>query len=55
VEAGTAAESFAPALEAMGSVVEVAPVDSEPHAVAITPGDLLGSADLRREGVGVGE
>ena len=54
VEAGTAAEALAPALEEMGFEVSARALTSGLHAISI--GDRLqGGADPRREGIALGE
>jgi gamma-glutamyltranspeptidase / glutathione hydrolase len=51
LEAGTALESAAAALEAMGHEVELEPMVSGLHGIRITDDGLDGGADGRREGV----
>jgi len=54
LEAGTQAEALAPALEALGYEVNVRPLTSGLHMIAI--GDRLrGGADPRREGIVLGD
>ncbi|MCP1337773.1 gamma-glutamyltransferase [Futiania mangrovi] len=56
LEAGTAAEALAPALESKGHEVRVVEMTSGLHAIAIgTDGTLTGAADRRREGVALGD
>ena len=55
LEEGTSAESFAPALEALGYQVSVRELNSGLHGIAITSDGLEGGADPRREGVVLGE
>ena len=56
LEAGTAAETLAPALEALGHEVKVVEMTSGLHAIAISAdGTLTGAADRRREGVALGD
>lgn len=54
LEAGTTAETFQPALEAMGYEVNLRDLTSGLHAIEIGDG-LLGGADPRREGIALGE
>ncbi len=51
VEKGTAAESLAPKLEALGFPVKVRDLNSGLHGFVITPTGLEGGADPRREGI----
>jgi len=55
IEAGTTAEKFAEPLKALGYEVKAGEMNSGLHAIEITEGGLVGSADPRREGVAVGE
>lgn len=55
IEAGTTAERFAEPLKALGYEVKAGEMNSGLHAIEITEGGLVGSADPRREGVAVGE
>jgi len=55
IEAGTAATTMKPALEAMGFAVKEMEMSSGVQAIAIGPDGLVGAADPRREGVAVGE
>ena len=54
LEAGTAAESFETALEAMGFVVNIRDLNSGLHGIAISQEGLEGGADPRREGIVLG-
>jgi gamma-glutamyltranspeptidase/glutathione hydrolase len=55
IEAGTAAEALAPALEAMGFKTKSVDMTSGVQAIEITGDGLVGAADPRREGVVIGE
>ncbi len=55
LEAGTEAEGWAPALEAMGHEVAVGEMTSGIQAIVVTPEGLIGGADSRREGVAIGD
>ncbi|MYZ50035.1 gamma-glutamyltransferase [Propylenella binzhouense] len=55
LEAGTAAERFAPALRGLGYEVKAGELNSGLQAIEIAPGRLQGAADSRREGVAIGE
>jgi gamma-glutamyltranspeptidase/glutathione hydrolase len=55
LEAGTEAETWAPALEAMGHEVQAGEMTSGIQALVVTPAGLLGGADGRREGVAIGD
>jgi len=55
LEAGTAAEDQAAALQAMGYATESVAMTSGLHVVAIGPGGLSGGADPRREGIALGD
>ncbi|MBO6519125.1 MAG: gamma-glutamyltransferase [Rhodospirillales bacterium] len=55
IEAGTAAESLKPALEAMGHDVRLREMTSGLHGIHFTPEGLTGGADPRREGIVLGE
>ncbi len=55
LEKGTAAESFAPALEALGYKTDIKDLNSGLHGIEITPNGLEGGADPRREGLALGE
>jgi gamma-glutamyltranspeptidase/glutathione hydrolase len=55
LEKGTAAEKLAPALEALGFKTEIRDLTSGLHGIEITPQGLEGGADVRREGVALGE
>lgn len=55
LEKGTAAEKLAPALEALGFETEIRDLTSGLHGIEITPQGLEGGADIRREGVALGE
>jgi len=54
LEAGTAAESLAPALTEMGYDVEARDLNSGLHGIEITTEGLEGGADPRREGLAIG-
>ena len=54
LEAGTALEEIAPALEALGHDVRVRPLVSGLHAIRRVEGGLEGGADPRREGIALG-
>ena len=54
LEAGTALEQLAPALEALGYEVRIRPLVSGLHAVRRIEGGLEGGADPRREGIALG-
>ncbi len=55
LEAGTEAEGWQAALEAMGHEVRVSDMNSGIQAIVVTPEGLVGGADARREGVAVGD
>jgi gamma-glutamyltranspeptidase/glutathione hydrolase len=55
LEAGTEAENFADDLESLGYKTKVGDQNSGLHGIAITAGGLVGGADLRREGVALGD
>ena len=55
IEKGTAAEKFAPALEAFGYKVEIRDLNSGLHGIEITDDGLEGGADTRREGIALGD
>ncbi|USH02386.1 gamma-glutamyltransferase [Grimontia kaedaensis] len=55
LEAGTDAESFKPALEAMGYEVNIRDLTSGIHGIVIDSSTLVGGADPRREGLVVAE
>ncbi|MGF9692634.1 gamma-glutamyltransferase [Rhizobium sp. 0TCS1.26] len=55
IEAGTAAETFAEPLKALGYEVNPTEMNSGLQAIEITANGLAGSADPRREGIAVGE
>tara|TARA_R110002167_G_scaffold317911_1_gene523528 strand:- start:885 stop:1601 length:717 start_codon:yes stop_codon:yes gene_type:complete len=55
LEAGTAAESLGPALEALGYKVDVRDLNSGLQGILIDGDRLRGGADPRREGVVLGE
>jgi gamma-glutamyltranspeptidase/glutathione hydrolase len=55
LEAGTKAEEFADDLEALGFKTKVGDLNSGLHGIAIMPGELVGGADPRREGVALGD
>ena len=54
LEAGTALEEIAPALEALGHEVRIRPMVSGLHAIRRVDGMLEGGADPRREGIALG-
>ena len=54
LEAGTALEAIAPALEALGHEVRIRPLVSGLHAIRRVDGMLEGGADPRREGIALG-
>jgi len=55
LEAGTAAEAQAEALQAMGYATEVRDLTSGLHVIDLRGGRLRGGADPRREGVALGQ
>ena len=55
IELGSALESIAAALRALGHPVEAVPMVSGLHGIMRTPRGLAGGADPRREGVVLGE
>ncbi|MDA8870006.1 gamma-glutamyltransferase, partial [Rhizobiaceae bacterium] len=55
LEAGTAAEAMAPALQALGYETSIRVLNSGLHAIAVTAEGLEGGADPRREGLVIGE
>jgi len=55
LERGTAAEKFVKPLEKLGFEVEVRDLNSGLHGIEITPDGLEGGADIRREGVAIGD
>jgi gamma-glutamyltranspeptidase/glutathione hydrolase len=55
LEKGTAAETFEPALQALGFKTKIGDLNSGLHAVVLTPQGLEGGADPRREGVALGD
>jgi gamma-glutamyltranspeptidase/glutathione hydrolase len=55
IEAGTALVDMTDALRAMGHEVKVREMTSGLHAIQVTPHNLLGGADRRREGVALGD
>jgi gamma-glutamyltranspeptidase/glutathione hydrolase len=55
LEAGTEAEAWKAALEAMGHTVKLTAMTSGIQAIRITPAGIEGGADGRREGVAIGE
>ncbi|HEX8620688.1 MAG TPA: gamma-glutamyltransferase [Allosphingosinicella sp.] len=55
VEKGTALETLAPALRALGHKVQVAPLGLKANAVERVNGRWVGAADPRSEGVGMSE
>jgi gamma-glutamyltranspeptidase/glutathione hydrolase len=55
LEPGTAWDSLAAALQAMGHEVHRVPLTSGEHIIAVTPEGLEGGADPRREGVALGD
>ena len=54
LEAGTALEEIAPALEALGHEVRIRPMVSGLHAIRRVDGMLEGGADPRLEGIALG-
>ena len=50
LEQGTAAEQWAPTLEKLGFETHIKPLTSGVQAIQILPRQLIGAADLRREG-----
>ncbi|HSG94936.1 MAG TPA: gamma-glutamyltransferase, partial [Afifellaceae bacterium] len=54
LEAGTPAEGFAAALEALGYETNIRALNSGLHAIAMGPDGLTGGADSRREGIALG-
>ena len=55
LEAGSAAETLAPALRALGHEISVRDLNSGLHAILIDGDTMLGAADRRREGVVLSE
>ena len=55
LEKGTALESLAPALQAMGHEVKAVEMTSGLAVIQVTPEGLQGGADSRREGVALGD
>jgi gamma-glutamyltranspeptidase/glutathione hydrolase len=55
LERGTAAEKLAAPLRALGHDVRITPETSGLHVISILPGELVGGADPRREGVALGD
>lgn len=55
VEKGTRAEKLVAPLEALGFKVEVRDLNSGLHGIEITPEGLEGGADIRREGLAIGD
>ncbi|WP_108259447.1 gamma-glutamyltransferase [Mangrovicoccus ximenensis] len=55
IEAGTAAGTLAAPLAEMGFEIRQTELNSGIHAIAVTPGGLLGGADPRREGIALGK
>ncbi|MCF3639466.1 gamma-glutamyltransferase [Rhizobium sp. TRM95111] len=55
LEAGTAAETMAGPLKALGYEVKAGEMNSGLHAIEITADSLKGAADPRREGIAVGQ
>lgn len=55
IEGGTALVDMTEALRAMGHEVRVRALISGLHAIQVTPHNLLGGADPRREGVALGD
>lgn len=54
LEAGTEAETLAPALEALGHEVNIRALNSGLHMILIEDGHFFGAADPRRAGVALG-
>ncbi len=55
LEEGTSAEKFAAPLEEIGFVTQVRGLNSGLHGIEITDNGLEGGADIRREGLAIGE
>ncbi|MEQ8285086.1 gamma-glutamyltransferase [Thalassospira sp.] len=55
IEEGTSAESLEPALAALGFKTSLRDLNSGIHAIMITDDGLIGGADLRREGIVIGQ
>jgi len=55
LEQGTAAADLKEALEALGHEVKIVPMTSGLHGIRIVDGVLTGGADIRREGVVIGD
>ncbi|MFQ5466964.1 MAG: gamma-glutamyltransferase, partial [Kiloniellaceae bacterium] len=55
LEADTPLTDLAPGLRALGHQVNVRPMTSGLHGIAVTAQGLVGGADPRREGLAVGD
>ncbi len=55
LEAGSSAENFAPALQALGYETEMRELNSGLHGIEFTQSGLEGAADPRREGMALGD
>ncbi|MBX2830671.1 MAG: gamma-glutamyltransferase [Rhodospirillales bacterium] len=55
LEAGTTAEHLAPALEKIGYKTSIRDLNSGIHTIMIAEDGLIGGADLRREGIVIGQ
>ena len=50
IEKGTRAEGLVPSLEALGQTIKIRDLNSGLHAIQMKDGQLIGAADIRREG-----